>query len=627
MSEISNKNKKRLVLVSTKEDVKVLLNLINKFKKSGKEFIVLGVDQQSWIELREKNIQFKMPMDYFDKSECDIINTDAKNLACSWYKPIDEKITYHNISLGEMEEYSFYHLLIGALRDIKIANKVFDFEKPNEIYLPKKFPLYGAFHVRYENLLKVISYLAKLKSIPISYYDPGKVERKGRKSNILFIIRDKILEVLNKFKKLRSKTKESFKYKYKIAFFQVPLDIFLSIKRELEKSAEFTAINVSANEIIAHSEILDEKIKELVNPEHDFKKNEKITKNLIYDNISLVEVLSNRFSRFFHDQINLIKLIDGTENFIQREKPAMSIVMYDVPNPHRLITKICKYKGIPTLVIQHGLYITDQKGLYVMPKEADKHAGWGNSQKEWAIERGKPPETQVITGNPKWDSKVLTKVESIKSKFSIFSIYKVLTTFLEKFEWHLLRINPRKKIVVIATQYFMSINSCYTVEQNIAFIRESLNAMIEIPKVQVIVKLHPNFYEEFNEITKTILRDLQLDSVRITSRNLWELLKICDLLITQTSTVGLEAMLFDKPIVTYISNGNPNLNPYAGSNAVIEVYKKENLVSAIKDALFNEEVQMRLAVARKKFLYENAYLLDGKASYRIAKLIQTCVKK
>ena len=73
--------------------------------------------------------------------------------------------------------------------------------------------------------------------------------------------------------------------------------------------------------------------------------------------------------------------------------------------------------------------------------------------------------------------------------------------------------------------------------------------------------------------------------------------------------------------------GKPDLFPYAESGATIGVYKEEDIVPATKNALFDEEMKNKLAGARKKFVYEHAYLQDGKASKRVADLIIQLIEK
>ena len=92
-----------------------------------------------------------------------------------------------------------------------------------------------------------------------------------------------------------------------------------------------------------------------------------------------------------------------------------------------------------------------------------------------------------------------------------------------------------------------------------------------------------------------------------------------DILITVSSTVAIEAALLDKPIICI--NATDEDSAYTSSGIAIEVRKLEELIPAIKNALYNEEVRGKLADARKKFVYEYAYIQDGEASKRVADLI------
>ena len=66
---------------------------------------------------------------------------------------------------------------------------------------------------------------------------------------------------------------------------------------------------------------------------------------------------------------------------------------------------------------------------------------------------------------------------------------------------------------------------------------------------------------------------------------------------------------------------------YVSSGIAIEVKKLEELISAIKDVLYKGEVREKLAEARKKFVYEHAYIQDGKATERVVNLIEQMIEE
>ena len=109
--------------------------------------------------------------------------------------------------------------------------------------------------------------------------------------------------------------------------------------------------------------------------------------------------------------------------------------------------------------------------------------------------------------------------------------------------------------------------------------------------------------------------------------DIYELLHASDLLITTHSTVGLEAILLEKPVITLNLTSKPDLMPYATSGAAIGVYKKEDLVPAMQTALFNPETKEEMAKRRKAFVLEHTYKPDGQASKRVAELITRLIQE
>jgi len=92
-------------------------------------------------------------------------------------------------------------------------------------------------------------------------------------------------------------------------------------------------------------------------------------------------------------------------------------------------------------------------------------------------------------------------------------------------------------------------------------------------------------------------------------------------MVTKSSTTTLEAAILNKPIIILNLSGKPDIIPYVDKGIALGVYKKEDLIPAIKNALYSREVREKLARQREKFVYDYAYLQDGNASERVASLI------
>jgi CDP-glycerol glycerophosphotransferase (TagB/SpsB family) len=149
-------------------------------------------------------------------------------------------------------------------------------------------------------------------------------------------------------------------------------------------------------------------------------------------------------------------------------------------------------------------------------------------------------------------------------------------------------------------------------------------AVKSLENVGLVVKLHPAedqdapLYKENHSCTLVIVNG---------SENISESLFVCDAMITKSSTAAIEAAILNKPIIVLNLSGEPDIMPYVKEGVALGVYKKQDLVPAIKQALYDEKTRENLAKHREKFVYEYAYIQDGKASERVANLVLRLAKE
>lgn len=148
-----------------------------------------------------------------------------------------------------------------------------------------------------------------------------------------------------------------------------------------------------------------------------------------------------------------------------------------------------------------------------------------------------------------------------------------------------------------------------------------LDKLIEIEKkndnIQLIIKLHPN---ESGELQKNIVRAKRSKTLVMDS-NLHELILLSNLVITEFSAVGLEAIFLDRPLLTINLFNIKGQIPYAESGAAIEVQNLNKLEDEMNNILYNHETQRKLGLCRRR--YNN----DGKAAMRVYNLIEEIFRK
>ncbi len=584
------------VVTSAFDNISSTIPLIQRARNKGDDIVVIALDFWAKKKLRQHGILYKNHDDYLDISTYEDIDTKAMRIARTWYQSLGDGLIYKNIPLGEMAEFDFGYLFTSALRSIEMATRILSSEKPDMVFVPRGLPLYEPNTLYYDTFPQILCYLAKLRNIPVTVLKPSPKARFQYKIALLQTkFRTLLLEIIiatygiyrGIFVKLSAKGKDV------ILFYTRSLYSMVSSELDQSKNA---CIHLSP--IRVRTRDARRKASEISSLWERLQQDKEFNGKLIHDGVPLCEMLHDHFQQFFHSRApKSIGYIEWADKVIRHLKPKILIVMHDVTPQGRTICRAFKLHGLPALVMQHGVSMEDDlAGFLVDPLEAQKQAVWGDIPWEWHIRRGKPPESQVVTGNPRFD-KIATGYDPQK--------YEVCRK---------LSLNSEKGIIVVATEWFGGVSA----EER--YIRSVLKALKDFPSEQVVVKLHPGYHERYRQLVSTIAREEGVD-VTITKDYLWELCAISDLVIITHSTVGLEAMILDKPVLVINFDHEFDECPYVSAGAALEVRKPEDITPAILDILNNRTAQQKLAEAGKKFIYEYAYVQDGKASKRVADLI------
>ena len=225
-------------------------------------------------------------------------------------------------------------------------------------------------------------------------------------------------------------------------------------------------------------------------------------------------------------------------------------------------------------------------------------AVFGDSNEELFVSEGISPERIVVTGNPKFD--YLFSANGTDCKSNVCQRY---------------RIPQDKAIILLLTGYFVE-GGGWTSGQRKQFIMAICEATSKLPQSKLIIKLHPVVEKESDY--QEIIKDLPEPPIICRDVPLWELLHACSLTITVTSTGGLEAMAASKPLVTV--NFFNNESPFTEASGATVVREADELLPALQTIL-HQGLSEEKKKAAADFVYQNAYVQDGKAAKRIADLI------
>jgi len=173
-------------------------------------------------------------------------------------------------------------------------------------------------------------------------------------------------------------------------------------------------------------------------------------------------------------------------------------------------------------------------------------------------------------------------------------------------------LDQNRKLVVYAAQPHKDET------ESIVALTELVQCIRKMKDVQMLIKLHPNdnwnFYEK-------ILADLDYTCAIIREIDLYELFSAADLLISINSTVMLESLLMDVPVIQLNLREQFDFLSELKGKAFKQVTDKSTLHSSIREYLFDKNSMQKLSKMRREYLSRYFLPVDGKASSRFMNIV------
>lgn len=338
-------------------------------------------------------------------------------------------------------------------------------------------------------------------------------------------------------------------------------------------------------------------------------KKEEFKETFRYKNVYFFDLISNRF-RFVFNALSyeIGDCLAITKAIIERRKPKMIFIDHEDNFYGKGFMINSKKLKVKTASLQYEL---------VYPGCIATHVKEDNNNKK--LESWRPlPEIKFVGGD--YIRRTLKDIcnyptdEIIRvvgqPRYDEYFRYARKITNLEKNRIKKeLGLPNNKKIITYASSG--AVNEKGSFEHILDFMRNN-------EKFILFVKIHPHSsVKEFEDNF-----DVKHDNIILRrDANLKELLPVTDVLVTRGSTVAMEAMIFEKPVVLINVEINSAV-PYEEYGAALSVRKPEELGQKISQVFDNKEIQDFLKEGRKRFLQEYLYSNDGKTAKRIANEIR-----
>jgi len=272
-------------------------------------------------------------------------------------------------------------------------------------------------------------------------------------------------------------------------------------------------------------------------------------------------------------------------SFARTAPPSLVMMMDEKSLIARLLPRACAMAGVPTLDMQHGVLASEPSLRGVA---YSKLCVFGDSTKDALIEHGVDEATIEVTGCPRFDALAATRPTPRAEVV------------------HRLGLDIGRAVIMVATQPVK-----YTITPKVK--QDFLEALVEAAAsvgFQLLIKKHPHEKDDIVERAVEGLAD-----VLVTRKGrLADMLSASDALVTVHSTVALEALILDRPVVAYRPDGMPELVPFCSREAADVARDGAELAERIRFLLGEGRDTGR--EKRARFL-ERHLLLDGKSTKRI----------
>lgn len=553
--------------------------------------------------LEKKKIIHKIAEDYLDENDKTTI-FDTAISHYDWYNnsQITTTLESDGINLLELLDTAELHqLLVYGLTNFLIIKRIIEKDKPEKIIASK---YHSEIIKSISTTIDVVQYDTKLTN-PLAWNTIQIKFNIGRSPISLNLSRNRYLKLKEIFENIVSNIFGlwfNFNKKGAILLLEFDPSAYKELLIHLSKSNKNILLynrRKSAIWNMSSIKILYQTKCKLLN----FKKIESRLQTQI---ISLVNHYSDELEKIWHNDAILhcftvdkttfwygIKnnLINAYRNRLREYISLLVVSKYLLANSNircivslnvvgeseKSVLHVNKQK-IPSIMLEHGYVNLAPKTekyavLNMYPLFKDKIAVWGQVQKQYLEQRKIPNDRIYVVGSPKYDSLFNKRTKSISNQ-------KII----------LLALHPITQITGKTNT-----NSYIRFEN---FLIRLCNIVSNISGVNMIVKLHPS-QDTHNDDIKKIFKKIDKTIPIYHSKPITELINASDVLVTVSpegfdpSSVILEAIILEKPIMNVILDDDFHEFQYVKDNAVVSI-SDDHLELNLKNLLFDEKLRNTL---------------------------------
>jgi glycosyltransferase involved in cell wall biosynthesis len=561
---------------------------------------------------------------YLPQAEWKNINALATKWATEWYMQpgLEKSMTWKEINLASVVQYPWQSTLNTILRLSSILHHLINKEKPDqiELFLRDWKPI-SLLPKDCDPLLEIVAeQVAKQRGLKIVNHavdSPFEISKgySEAKSKVF-----SFLQEARKFSR-RFRSKKSPKYSMNttglsqhVLFVQSAHSI-LEIGEQLQNENLAQSVWITMGSRTASLKIEHVDMESYIPMKYSsvYKRAVQVQSSQIADILSRLD--ERRF--FTYSGIDLLPIIQlwikyllniefpkmvlniyAAERFIQENNPNVVVSDNSSMSIERIFYLIARKHRIMSVELQHG--ILNNVSLLGFPDHyvTDYNIFWGKFDRNKQVALGGDISRFFLGGSGRFDSyfKYLSSVQPTSKKH----LRRVGVTCEKLFKFYGYT-GIHNSLEAIHAEYYSYI----------------LEAAKKNPGLMFSFKVRSGFGK--HPLLRNIIKEYEIENYEIVEKvKPEEWLYSLSALITDFSTMGLEAMIFDVPVIILNMTGWPNTVGYETSDAVDVVQNAEELCKALADNIGKPE---RLSVQRAEFVRYSLADTKGSAANTTARII------
>jgi hypothetical protein len=568
---------KKLIFLEDKFQAEEFLSNFDNLK----DFTPVSLSFESEKILKKEKKKFLMDEDYEDFKIYENIHEESLKEADEICKKIE--LQYRGVNIFKLFYYDLYTEISRTKFKFRILKEIIKKENPSEIFV-----FFSEEMASKNYALRIMKEIFDGKIITKKYF---LIKDKSIRDKKIMKFVGKMQKIITKLRLNLSKNKKKIFISGGKTYFEDLVGILMKNKKnkvfnfgDILRKSFFVGKNYLPFYEFSgkKNSILQDELKENLN---------KIKNNLYKIKFKISKetekiILGNTFNFISSELYRTSSLIEEFNSLVEKNKIDMVILPEEDLPLSRIIVQISKEKKIPTLIFQHGFFQNETSNFI----ESPFYFVFGNSSKELA-EKYVSEKTQInIIGCPRYDS--FYKYSSKEKKQIVYAME-------------------------VANEEVIIPNVHLTRKRQKEILRNLFQILKKFPDYKLILKIRPNW--NLKELITSVSKEEHFFNFEIIEKtNNIKLLNESKLIIINHTSMGLEALLLGKPVISFSYRDLNKMNPYTKINNFKVVYSKKGFEDSLKCALKEEKTP--------KIDISNEIIFDDKASERANKAIEKIMK-